>query len=270
MNEPAPAQLVFLGGCPRSGLTLLRRLLDAHPDIHCGSDSGIAPGVCMQWRDFADRLGGLHARDFGLSAEAVRTQMAELLAGLLTPEGARIVCEKTSVNVVAFTELARLLPEAKFVHVVRDGRDVAASLLERDWRDGHGRRFPHVSDPDRALLYWAEFVRRGVEAETAIVADRILRVRYEDLVRRPRRTLKRLTGFIGAPMREEMLAAPPREMELVGAERDSLPLLRQPITTKRTGRAPAALTARAGGLAPVAAALRALGYADSATLPGRR
>ena len=74
MSEaPAP---VFLGGCPRSGLTLLRALLSTHPGIYCGSDTVLAPPIVMQWKSFSTSLGQLHSTDFALDSEAVRQNMA--------------------------------------------------------------------------------------------------------------------------------------------------------------------------------------------------
>ena len=54
--------LVFAGGCPRSGLTLLRRLLEPHRHAHCGPDTGLPPSIAMQWQNFARELGPLHAQ----------------------------------------------------------------------------------------------------------------------------------------------------------------------------------------------------------------
>lgn len=238
---PAPLdhQLIFMGGCPRSGLTLLRRLLSMHTRIHCGPDTGLPPSLAMQWNAFAANLGDLHQQDFDLDREAVRSNMAELLTGLIaTPikdaPHKRLV-EKTSLNVIAFTALAELLPAARFVHVVRDGRDVAASLLQRDWRDPQGQRFIHTTDRAAALKYWTDLTGLGLQAEQALGPKRILRVRYEDLVRKPKRTLKTLLEFIGLGFEKQVFNYPAHPIQLEGMERDSLPLLNEALTAQRIG-----------------------------------
>lgn len=239
--EPGSAdgnRLVFAGGCPRSGLTLLRRLIEPHSRIHCGPDTGLPPSIAMQWQAFAGQLGQLHAADFGIEAEDMRRAMADLLTGLIaTPLAAdprRILVEKTSLNVAVFEQLAALLPQARFVHVVRNGQDVAASLLDRDWCDAAGQAFAHVSRPEAALKYWSDLVAIGLRAE-AKLAERIHRVRYEDLVRRPRATLIELAAFLGLKFEPAMLHFAGRPVELKGLECDSLPLINRPLTQRRIG-----------------------------------
>lgn len=268
-SSPDGARLVFAGGCPRSGLTLLRRLVEPHSRIHCGPDTGLPPAIAMQWQAFASQLGDLHASDFGLGAEDMRRAMAELLTGLFdTPLAAdprKVLIEKTSLNVAAFEQLGRMLPGAKFIHVVRDGRDVAASLLERDWRDANGQPHPHVSRPDAALKYWGDLTGIGLRAERAL-AGRIHRVRYEDLVKRPKPTLTALTDFLGLKYEPAMLHFAGRPVELKGMERDSLPLINKALTQRRVG-AGATLD---GQVTPqLRARLDALGY-GATPAPGRR
>jgi protein-tyrosine sulfotransferase len=262
MSEaPAP---VFLGGCPRSGLTLLRALLSTHPGIYCGSDTVLAPPIVMQWKSFSTSLGQLHSTDFALDSEAVRQNMAQLLIGVLGPGDSVQIVDKSPLNVVVFADLARLLPQAKFVHVVRDGRDVAASLLERDWRHPQtGQAFDHVRDPLAALTYWARLAGAGVRAEAEIGPQRCLRVRYEDLVQRPKRTLKALFAFMELEMPRDVFEFHRRSLDLVGTERDSEALLSKPLTRNRVGRAPAPLKARAHSISQISSLLAQLGYPPS-------
>ncbi|WP_339745674.1 sulfotransferase [uncultured Maricaulis sp.] len=266
MSETASgAGFAFLGGCPRSGLTLMRRLLTGHSRIHCGADTGLPVAIAMQWENFTTQLGDLHRQDFGLEAEQVRINMAELLTGLIgAPAEADpdlVVVEKTSLNILAFERLGRLLPQARFVHIVRDGRDVAASLLQRDWRGPDGQRFAHVSDPAAALKYWSDLTGIGLQAEAALGPRRVLRLRYEDIVKKPKRSMTALLRFLGLEYEVATLNYTGRPIELVGVGRDSLPLLDAPLTTARIGGGRAL-----GELADevVQERLRALGYAAAA------
>lgn len=258
--DPDGHRIVFAGGCPRSGLTVLRRVLAPHSLVHCGPDTGLPPSIAMQWQNFAGQLGAMHRQDFGIEAEDMRRAMAELLTGLLdTPlaaDPAMLLVEKTSLNIAAFTQLAQLLPGARFIHVVRDGRDTAASLLARDWCDANGQPFAHVAHPEAALKYWAELTGLGLQAERAL-NPRIHRVRYEDLAARPRATLTALTAFLGLKFEPAMLYPAAHPVELKGLERDSLPLIGQPLTRRRIG-AGAHLDGQVS--APVRQMLDALGY----------
>lgn len=231
------AGLCFVGGVPRSGLTLLRRLIAAHPDVHSGSDTGIAPALAMQASDFISTLGSLHRNEFHLSEADVRRIFGRLAVKCLRGEGGRrgIVCEKTSLNVLVFEELGAMLPKARFVHLVRDGRDVVSSLLLRDWRNPQtGEKFPHVSDPAAAAEYWTALVEIGLRAETApSLSGRIMRVRYEDMVRAPETSLRRVFEFMGVAPSTISIDRPPADFPLSALERESLPLLFEPITRAR-------------------------------------
>tara|TARA_R110000868_G_scaffold92734_3_gene257274 strand:- start:4035 stop:4853 length:819 start_codon:yes stop_codon:yes gene_type:complete len=267
MSEAADgAGFVFLGGCPRSGLTVMRRLLSGHSRIHCGPDTGLPVSIAMQWDNFATQLGDLHEQDFDLNAEEVRGNMASLLTGLIGEpiqgDAARILVEKTSLNILVFERLGRLLPQARFVHIVRDGRDVAASLLERDWRGADGRPFAHVSAPGAALKYWCDLTGIGLQAETALGPERCLRLRYEDVVKKPKRSVTALLRSLGLEYEAATLNYAGQPIELMGLERDSLPLLDEPLTTARIGCG-RELDRLAGEA--VRARLRELGYGDAAT-----
>jgi hypothetical protein len=81
-----------------------------------------------------------------------------------------------------------MFPEARFIHLVRDGRAVAASLLELDW--GPNNAFD-------AAQYWMARCAPGLAAESRLGRDRVLRVRYEDLVSETEATLRRVVSFAG-------------------------------------------------------------------------
>lgn len=235
-NQSEGDGFCFIGGVPRSGLTLLRRLISAHPDILCGSDTGVAPAFAMQASNFITTLGTLHRKDFGLDETQVWRIFGRLAARCLSGEGLapRFICEKTSLNILVFEELAQMLPQARFIHVVRDGRDVASSLLQRDWRNPQtGEKFAHVANPDAAANYWKALAEIGLKAEASLSAgDRILRVKYEDLVLAPDIAISKIFDFIGAPP-PSVRAVAPHEMPVSALEKESLPLLFQPVTAAR-------------------------------------
>lgn len=235
-------RLVFAGGAPRSGLTLLRALVNAHPRIFSGPDHGTLPGLPLQWRDFAANLGELHAQAFGLSAQTVRENFAQVLSALIDQSPAAkasdLVVEKSAMNVLIFEDLAALFPDAKFIHVIRDGRDVAASLLARNWTDPRsGAPLPHVADAAAAARYWNGLASLGLKAQQTIGDDkRFYVLRYEGLVTRPKRTLRELFAFLGVPFDAAVFDFHKQDTPLIGTERDSAALLRQPITGARVGR----------------------------------
>ncbi len=91
--------------------------------------------------------------------------------------------------------MARLFPEAVFIHLIRDGRDVASSFLELGWADRI----------EEAALHWRLRVRRGRRAGRALPAGRYHELRYEDLVADPAPQLRDLCAAIGLPFSPAML-----------------------------------------------------------------
>ena len=107
-----------------------------------------------------------------------------------------------------------LLPEARFIHIIRDGRDVAVSLIE-EWR-ASGR----VMSVTRAAERWVSKISVG--REQARELRFYLEVRYEDLVLDSESVLRRICDFIDLPWHPDMLeyhrSAPERVAELVAPD----------------------------------------------------
>jgi LPS sulfotransferase NodH len=113
--------------------------------------------------------------------------------------------ETTPVHVLHVREIKATIPEALFIHVVRDGRDVAVSMMKQGWV----RPFPwHREAPERAAgAFWAWVVEAGERASRGYERD-FLRVRYEDLTAAPQPTLDRIAAFVDQPLvHEEILRA---------------------------------------------------------------
>lgn len=109
-----------------------------------------------------------------------------------SPGQVMVWVDHTPSNLRFAKSLMTVFPESKFIHVVRDGRAVAASILPLDW------------GPNTVLSaarWWIMEVAQGLAAEAYFGPDRVLRVRYEDLVNAPEWTLERLCQFAGVNFR---------------------------------------------------------------------
>ncbi|MFN0022585.1 MAG: sulfotransferase family protein [Parvularculaceae bacterium] len=231
---------IFIGGAPRSGLTLLRVILDAHPAISCGPDVGHV-ALTMTSADFAATLGGLHADHFHLTPKAVREAFACAIAAPMekrcVARGKQRWADKTAFNILVFEQLARLFPDARFIHVVRDGRDVAASLLERQWRSPSGAVFQQCASAAGAARYWRSLVARGLTAESDTLLDgRILRLRYEDLVKEPQQSMRDVCEFLGEDFDPAMVRIEATTIDLAGLELEAAGRLRRPVNQTAAGR----------------------------------
>ena len=215
----APAQRVppfpFLVGCGRSGTTLLRAMCDSHPDLAVPPESHfVVPLAASSGHPFdpAVFLNQLYGQErfrlweldraeaeaaFRRSrppgyAEAVRTVFGVWAA----TQGKVRYADKTPGYVLHIPMLARLFPESVFVHLVRDGRDVACSFLELGW----------ASTVEEAALHWGLRVRRGRQGGLTLPSHRYHELRYEDLVADPEGSLRRLCDVMSVPFSAHMLA----------------------------------------------------------------
>jgi Sulfotransferase family len=221
---------VFIVGCPRSGTTLLRRIVDAHPDIaitnethwivqllegeHAASaDTPVTPELLarlLSHRRFRrlkldpHRLESLVARDEPVSYATLVTAVYDLYGEIRRK---RLVGDKTPRYVRHIPTLHGLWPQAKFVHLIRDGRDVCVSV--RNW-DKETRFVTSVSsfdeDPVSTIaLWWEQLVRLGREAGEEVPARLYHEIRYEKLVADPPEECRKLCDFLNISYDERML-----------------------------------------------------------------
>jgi hypothetical protein len=214
----------------RSGTTLLRAMLDSHPDMAVPDESHFVVQVARQRARYEpdgrldlprftrDLLGHWAFRRWGLPDEEVLEAFradppADVPAAVravylayAAHHGKTRFADKTPSYVLNVGLLAATFPEARFVHMIRDGRDVALSYLDTDF----GSR-----TLGQAALYWDRFVRAGRLAGSRLGPDRYLEIRYEDLVAEPEPVLKELCAFVGLDFDERMLRFHERADELV-------------------------------------------------------
>jgi hypothetical protein len=221
---------VFIVGCPRSGTTLLQRILDAHPDIAITPETHWVPSYFNKllrkepegWvtPKFLTKLLRYHRfAQLGISREE--------LEGLLNSDGpiayhqfvsaiydfygrARgksLVGDKTPGYARSIPLLHDLWPAAKFVHLIRDGRDVCLSAV--NWQKP-GKLLVRCAtwgaEPViTAALWWEWHVRLAREAARALGPGRYYEIRYESLVANPRTEMAKLCAFLNVPFAEAML-----------------------------------------------------------------
>jgi hypothetical protein len=113
--------------------------------------------------------------------------------------------ETTPVHVLYVPEIKATIPDALFIHVVRDGRDVAVSMMKQGWV--HPLPWD-TGAPERAAgAFWAWVIESGTRAGRGFAND-FLKVSYEDLTSAPQPTLDRIATFIDQPLvHEEIVRA---------------------------------------------------------------
>ena len=218
---------VFLVGCPRSGTTLLGRMADAHRDLAVIHETRWIPRT-FESREgltangdvaptLADQLCGIRAlKSLSIDASEMRALIRAhlgvpfsrfvtvLFDGYGRQRGKHLVGDKSPGYVRYLRILHELWPEARFVHMIRDGRDVCLSVL--DWRKGATRYSTFEDDPVTTIAVWWEwYVQLGREQGRRLAPALYHEVPYEVLVADLERESVRLCEFLGIPYDPAML-----------------------------------------------------------------
>lgn len=233
---------VVMGGSPRSGTTLLRRIVDRHPAMSCGPEMGLFVPTRWQFDPLA-AMSGLPAADLREMFEASPSQGAfiDAFAGryLELREKPRWA-EKTPLNVRHFGWILQRFPEARLVHLIRDGRDVicsAAKHPDRYWVDGRWVWRPRAHRLQDLARAWVADTGSGMRFRGDA---RYHEVRYEDLVTQPETTLRQLCDFLGEPFDARLLETederPAMPTESLATGGVPAPSDRGPVFTHSIGR----------------------------------
>jgi Sulfotransferase family len=191
-NDELKVALVI--GCARSGTSILGELLASHPDIK----------YVFEAHDVWDMAGtGVNNSHRLVAAHATPEVRDKIRSWFKKQQGsAGIIVEKCPRNTLRIPFLRAVFPEAKIIHIVRDGRDVACSLMPGvggdEWR--------HLKPPSwqslfnehaglvRCALVWKEVMEIAL---TDLPSDAHHQVRYEDLVTDSWATAQELLSYLG-------------------------------------------------------------------------
>jgi hypothetical protein len=215
LESYAPMPIVV--GFPRSGTTLLRLMLDAHPDLAIPPETHFIPDILNLESDtskpsklreaFYQKLTA-HPRwqDFHLTPEEFYENLADIEPFTIS-SGLRCFYQmyanrfgksrwgdKTPLYVVRIKDIQTALPEAHFIHIIRDGRDTALSMKRMWWGAG--------DDMEKQASNWIWQIREG--RQQAQFCQHYLEVRYEELITNTTKVLQDICAFINLPYHSQM------------------------------------------------------------------
>ena len=243
--DVAQTPVFFVVGQQKSGTTWLMRMLDAHPEILCRGEGRF---FGRGWRQKSVKETDVKRPPSSLynavlDAEYLRLWIERsvwsrdddpdehtdnllrmavdyFLMAELAKTGKRLVGDKSPLLTPdTIGEISAVYPEARVIHIIRDGRDAMVSAIHHSWNFGMGknaraRREARPNDPDdpggpgesvfagnslgRMAAEWAARVGRTVEDGPKLLGDNYAEVRYEDLLDRPEGEMARLFSFLGA------------------------------------------------------------------------
>jgi hypothetical protein len=247
--KEAPAHLAifpFLVGFGRSGTTLLRAALDAHPEMAVPPESHFVLPMILRRRRyespsglrthvFLDDLFAAHATRlavrWGLTREDVESvfkgwppnhlgdAIRAVYIAYARKEGKSRYGDKTPVHVLSIPLLATVFPIARFVHIIRDGRDATLSYLDQWWGP---------ESVTEGALRWKRAVRAGQRAGNELGSQRYIEVRYEEMVSDLEAVLRRLCPFLYLRFDTAMLRYHERAERLIAQTDRSHAGLRHP------------------------------------------
>jgi hypothetical protein len=222
---------VFIVGCPRSGTTLLRRMVNAHPQIAIPprethwiprmfeNPRGVTPDGTVTPELISMLLDEPRFTRLGIGREELLPMIAggrpvsysSLVTGIFDfygkAQGKALVGDKTPGYVRRMNTLHALWPKARFVHLIRDGRDVCLSCMSWSKAEKNlGRLTTGKEDPvSTVALMWELYVRCGQQAGRWLGPKLYYEIRYESLVVRPAEECVELCAFLGVPYDDAVL-----------------------------------------------------------------
>lgn len=205
----APRRIFLLAGFPRSGTTLLEKILTTHPDCIGTDESGV---LATQFRDpiifgatsasaAIGELDGLEPEDLAAGRDEYFRCTEDLLGEQV---GWRLLIEKDPLLTADLALPLRLFPEARILMPLRDPRDVVLSFF-----------FTIVplapnsvaaSSLEDTCRYYAEVMRHWILLRERLDPRRWMESRYEDLLADPESRTRQLAEFLGIDWRPDLLA----------------------------------------------------------------
>ena len=224
MTAPPPDEArehpIFIVGAARSGTSLLSRLLNSHPRIavpfeshiystflpwlkHYGDlsrpghmerllDDILSTEMLRHWSPQPDRAATLAS----LKGNTLHDLVEALFATWARAQGKDRWGEKTPSHVMYWRQLLEGFPQARFLHIVRDGRDVSLSWINARF----GPKNIYYS-----AIRWKQYLTWVAELRAALPAHQFLDVHYDSLLAEPEGTLQRICAFLGESFDADML-----------------------------------------------------------------
>lgn len=214
-------QKFFIAGTERSGTTWLQIMLNGHPDVACRGEGHfvdhLIPKIDDLFDDYRATIGAFNNSYFkdtdgfptpndSHRAFIKRLTIAMFMADFDEEKINTVYGEKTPGNIRHLDTLLSLFPSARFVFIVRDGRDVAVSLWHHGRRKDSPKR-PPLEDLARGLATsWRSDIKR-MTAFRDRYPNRTRLVRYEDLHVTPDKELTKLFEFLGVGTDKQSIKA---------------------------------------------------------------
>ena len=196
--------IIFVGGVPRSGTTLMRAMLDAHPLIRCGEETRVIPRVIYlrnQWmgnKKEAERL-----KNAGIDEDLIDSAISSFILEVIVRHGkpAENLCNKDPLVLRYSHYVSNLFPNSKFILMIRDGRATVHSMITRKVTvTGF-----NLSSYRDSLSRWSVIIENMYAQCMLVGPNRCLPVYYEKLVLNPEPEMKKILNFLNISWNEAVI-----------------------------------------------------------------
>lgn len=192
-NKDMP--LIFIGGMPRSGTTLMRAMLDAHPLVRCGEETRVIPRILamrFQWEKSAVEKKRL--MEAGMTSEVIDSAISAFILEVIAKHGeaAPRLCNKDPFTLKSSIYLKQLFPNARFLLLIRDGRAVVHSIITRKVTiTGFD-----LTSYSKCLKKWNQAMESMYSQCVQVGPSRCMPVYYEKLVLHPEFWMRKILDFL--------------------------------------------------------------------------
>uniref|UniRef100_A0A2P2ICB8 Protein-tyrosine sulfotransferase n=1 Tax=Hirondellea gigas TaxID=1518452 RepID=A0A2P2ICB8_9CRUS len=196
--------LLFIGGMPRSGTTLMRAMLDAHYMVRCGEETRVVPRILQmrqQWKRSAKE--SMRLKEAGVTDKVLDEAISSFILQVVVNHGVPSprLCNKDPFTLKSAGYLSQLFPNAKFIFMIRDGRATVHSIISRKVTiTGFD-----LSSYKQCLQRWNNAVSTMNQQCEELGPARCMALHYEELVLHPRSVMETVLEFFDLPWDDKVM-----------------------------------------------------------------
>lgn len=195
---PKYPKLICIGGCGRSGTSLLQKLITKHDLVEGGAEFGFTDKIInlyhlMDWHEERGHLSSL------IDKEGLKESFKDFYHSFFTSFSDKdplYISEKTPSNIFVMDKLLRLFPDAKFICIYRDGRAVLSSHIQVRKRSISHGHFNQELGLRRVSDLWNRSIEAQLKWTSSLPTAQLLILKYEDLVTDPSQTIESVLNFL--------------------------------------------------------------------------